>query len=105
VFRAQASRAVGGNGRRTSHNPPDPAMLDIYDRIGVTVMRRAANHKGSWGLCEFWLSGPLGTPARTRWVLSRLEKWHTKRARTSARTFGSPVRRTAAHWVSDGPCR
>jgi len=34
----QASRAVGGNGRRTSHNPPDPAMLDIYDRIGVTVM-------------------------------------------------------------------
>ena len=38
LFRAQASRAVGGNGRRTSHNPPDPAMLDIYDRIGVTVM-------------------------------------------------------------------
>jgi hypothetical protein len=37
VFRAQASRAVGGNGRRTSHNPPDPALLDIYDRIGVTV--------------------------------------------------------------------
>ena len=38
LFRAQASRAVGGNGRRTSHNPPDPAMLDIYDRIGVVVM-------------------------------------------------------------------
>ena len=38
LFRAQASRAVGGNGRRTSHNPPDPAMLQIYDRIGITVM-------------------------------------------------------------------
>merc|ERR1719284_1249389 len=38
LFRAQASRAVGGNGRRTSHNPPDPAMLDIYDRVGIVVM-------------------------------------------------------------------
>ena len=38
LFRAQASRAVGGNGRRTSHNPPDPTMLAIYDRVGVVVM-------------------------------------------------------------------
>ena len=38
LFRAQASRSVGGNGRRTSHNPPDPIMLDIYDRLGVMVM-------------------------------------------------------------------
>ena len=38
LFRAQASRSVGGNGRRMSHNPPDPAMLDIYDRVGVVVM-------------------------------------------------------------------
>ena len=35
LFRAQASRAIGGNGRRTSHNPPDRHMLDIYDRVGV----------------------------------------------------------------------
>lgn len=38
LFRAQASRAVGGNGRRTSHNPPNPEMLDIYDRVGIVVM-------------------------------------------------------------------
>ena len=38
LFRAQASRAVGGNGRRTSHNPPDSSMLDIYDRVGIVVM-------------------------------------------------------------------
>lgn len=38
LFRAQASRAVGGNGRRTSHNPPDTSMLDIYDRVGIVVM-------------------------------------------------------------------
>ena len=38
LFRAQASRSVGGNGRRTSHNPPNPIMLDIYDRVGIVVM-------------------------------------------------------------------
>ena len=38
LFRAQALRAVGGNGRRFSHNPPDPIMLDIYDNVGVVVM-------------------------------------------------------------------
>ena len=25
-------------GRRTSHNAPDPVMLDIYDRVGIAVM-------------------------------------------------------------------
>ena len=38
LFRAQMSRAVGGNARRTSHNPPDPTMLAIYDRLGTVVM-------------------------------------------------------------------
>ena len=38
LFRAQALRAIGGNGRRTSHNPPDVSMLDLYDRVGVVVM-------------------------------------------------------------------
>jgi hypothetical protein len=38
LFRAQMLRAVGGNGRRMSHNPPDVATLAIYDRLGVVVM-------------------------------------------------------------------
>lgn len=38
LFRAQQLRSVGGNGRRMSHNPPQPSMLDIYDRLGVLVM-------------------------------------------------------------------
>jgi hypothetical protein len=38
LFRAQASRSIGGNGRRTSHNPPDPTLLDIYDRLGMVVL-------------------------------------------------------------------
>jgi len=38
LFRAQALRALGGNGRRMSHNPPATSTLDIYDRLGVVVM-------------------------------------------------------------------
>ena len=38
LFRANAARSVGGNARRMSHNPPDPSMLDIYDRVGMVVM-------------------------------------------------------------------
>lgn len=38
LFRAQASRSIGGNGRRTSHNPPDPQILEIYDRLGMVVL-------------------------------------------------------------------
>jgi hypothetical protein len=38
LFRAQASRSIGGNARRASHNPPDPATLEIYDRLGMVVI-------------------------------------------------------------------
>lgn len=38
LFRAQASRSIGGNARRTSHNPPDPTLLDMYDRLGMVVL-------------------------------------------------------------------
>jgi beta-galactosidase/beta-glucuronidase len=40
LYRAQQLRSVGGNGRRMSHNPPQPSDLDIYDRLGVVVMVR-----------------------------------------------------------------
>jgi hypothetical protein len=29
LYRAQQLRSVGGNARRMSHNPPQPAMLDL----------------------------------------------------------------------------
>ena len=38
LYRANAARSVGGNARRMSHNPPDPILLDIYDRVGMVVM-------------------------------------------------------------------
>jgi hypothetical protein len=38
LFRAQAMRSVGGNVWRMSHNPPIPMLLDILDRVGITVL-------------------------------------------------------------------
>ena len=37
LYRAQMLRAVGGNAWRMSHNPPDPAVLDLLDALGVLV--------------------------------------------------------------------
>lgn len=36
--RLQSLRDIGCNAIRTSHNPPDPAFLDLCDRIGFLVM-------------------------------------------------------------------
>lgn len=38
LFRVQQMRGVGGNAWRTSHNPPEPVLLDITDRLGVIVL-------------------------------------------------------------------
>ena len=60
---------------------------------GISVEIRAANSWDPGGP-----TGPLGTPSRTPWILSRQGTWHRKRSYTSAcRTFGSTVRSTAAH--------
>ena len=37
LFRVQASRAVGSNVWRMSHNPYHPPLYDILDATGVTV--------------------------------------------------------------------
>ena len=54
--------------------------------------RGAANSGGPGGP-----TGPLGTLSRTHWILSRWGKCHRKRSHSSAGTFGSTVRSTAAH--------
>ena len=51
--RLQLLKAIGVNAIRTSHNPPDPALLDLCDRLGFLVMDEA--------LDEF-------TPAKNKWV-------------------------------------
>ena len=50
LFRAQMLKAVGGNARRMSHNPPIPTFLDILDRVGVLVWNENKNfgHYDQW---------------------------------------------------------
>ena len=38
LLRVQQMRGVGMNAWRTSHNPPEPVLLDITDRLGVLVL-------------------------------------------------------------------
>lgn len=38
LLRVQQMRGVGGNAWRTSHNPPEPILLDLADRLGIAVL-------------------------------------------------------------------
>lgn len=38
LLRVQQMRGVGGNGWRTSHNPPEPVLLALSDRLGIAVL-------------------------------------------------------------------
>ena len=49
-------KEIGVNAIRTSHNPPDPELLDLCDRLGFLVMDEAFD--------EF-------TPGKNKWVTGR----------------------------------
>jgi beta-galactosidase len=51
--RLRLLKEIGVNAIRTSHNPPDPALLDLCDRLGFLVMDEAFD--------EF-------TPSKNKWV-------------------------------------
>lgn len=57
--RLQSLRDIGCNAIRTSHNPPDPAFLDLCDRMGFLVMDE---------MFDVWTVGK--TPLRSRQVLN-----------------------------------
>jgi len=54
--RLRTLKEIGVNAIRTSHNPPDPALLDLCDRLGFLVMDEAFD--------EF-------TPGKKKWVNAR----------------------------------
>ena len=41
AWRVRRLKEMGANAIRTSHNPPDPALLDACDRLGMLVMDEA----------------------------------------------------------------
>ena len=52
--RLRLLKDIGANAIRTSHNPPDPALLDLCDRLGFLVMDESFD--------EF-------TPGKNKWVV------------------------------------
>jgi beta-galactosidase len=54
--RMRLLKEIGVNAIRTSHNPPDPQLLDLCDRLGFVVMDEAFD--------EF-------TPSKNKWVAGR----------------------------------
>jgi beta-galactosidase len=54
--RLRLLKEIGVNAIRTSHNPPDPELLDLCDRLGFLVMDEAFD--------EF-------TPGKNKWVTGR----------------------------------
>ena len=54
--RLRLLKEIGVNAIRTSHNPPDPELLDLCDRLGFVVMDEAFD--------EF-------TPMKNKWVTGR----------------------------------
>ena len=53
--RLRSLKAMGVNAIRTSHNPPDPDLLDLCDRMGFLVMDEAFD--------EF-------TPGKNKWIVT-----------------------------------
>jgi len=67
--RLRLLKEIGVNAIRTSHNPPDPELLDLCDRVGFVVMDEAFDEftpgKHKWMVAmEFRHSKPL-------WVLRK----------------------------------
>jgi beta-galactosidase len=56
--RLRTLKEIGANAIRTSHNPPDPALLDMCDRLGFLVMDEAFDE---------W------KPMKNKWVVARNE--------------------------------
>ncbi len=61
--RLRTLRQMGCNALRMSHNPPDPALLDLCDRMGFCVMdeafdewtiRKDKNGQAIHGYADFW---------------------------------------------------
>ena len=60
--RLRRLKELGGDAIRTSHNPPDPALLDLCDRLGVMVIDEAFDgwRKGaSLGHFDEWWQADL----------------------------------------------
>jgi beta-galactosidase/beta-glucuronidase len=79
LFRLQQMRGVGGNAWRTSHNPPEPVLLDLADRLGVLVLdenRVLASQENCVGLHCRNVPTYAGDPAADMGALALRDRNH-----------------------------
>ncbi len=74
--RLEKFRAAGCNALRTSHNPPDPALLDLCDELGLLVMDEAFDE---WeGIKNKWWQGHNVYPPKHFGYGEDFPQWHEK---------------------------
>ena len=111
AWRVKTMKELGANAWRTSHNPPNPDLLDACDRLGMLVMDenrrlgdsaeilsqvaslvlRDRNHPSiiMWSMCNE--EGTQGTPAAAKQIAAMMEvvhKYDTTRPISSAMNNG-----------------
>ena len=67
-------KAMGCNALRTAHNPPDPSLLDLCDRLGFLVMDEAFDE---WeGVKNKWWQGHNVYPPKHFGYAEDFPQWH-----------------------------
>ena len=79
-IRLEKLKAMGCNALRTAHNPPDPALLDLCDRLGFLVMDEAFDE---WeGIKNKWWQGHNVYPPRHFGYAEDFPLWHAEDLRS-----------------------
>ena len=72
--RLQKLKKAGANALRTAHNPPDPVLLDLCDRLGFLVMDEAFDE---WeGAKNKWWQGHNVYPPKRFGYAEDFPEWH-----------------------------
>ena len=73
-IRLEKLKTMGCNALRTAHNPPDPALLDLCDRLGFLVMDEAFDE---WeGIKNKWWQGHNVYPPKHFGYAEDFPAWH-----------------------------
>ncbi len=75
-MRLRRLKDCGANAIRCSHNPPDPALLDLCDRLGLMVIDEAFDE---WEGCKNkWWQGHNVYPPKHYGYAEDFPQWHTQ---------------------------
>ena len=79
-IRLEKLKDMGCNALRTAHNPPDPALLDLCDKLGFLVMDEAFDE---WeGIKNKWWQGHNVYPPKHFGYAEDFPQWHAEDLRS-----------------------